>query len=291
MLSTKLLTDSGSDISQSAVEEYGIDVFKFPVIIGGKEYESGVDFTNQEFYEILMKEPKIPTHAQITMIQFSEKFEEVWQAGYENLIYVSINKNGSATYSNAVQAREEFYENHPEARDSFGIYVVDSKTYSIAYGYAVTEAAKKLRRGAGVTEVVAYLEDWFDSNEIYFAPYTLEFVKKSGRVSCAAAFVGELLGLRPIISFIDGEVSIQSKVRGDKAIIPALLKYAKERMIPKTPYIIIRGSLEEEAQKLAKEAEKLFGYPPEEICEAGPVIAINAGPKLAAIVIKGQKKH
>ncbi len=291
MLSTKLITDSGSDILPHVLEEYGIDVFKFPVIIAGKEYESGVDFTNQEFYEILMKEPKIPTHSQITMLQFTEKFEEVWQAGYENLIYVSINKNGSATYSNAVRAREEFYENHPELKGSFGIYVVDSKTYTIAYGYAVTEAAKKLRRGAGVSEVVAYLEDWFDSCEIYFAPYTLEFVKKSGRVSCAAAFVGELLGLRPIISFIDGEVTIQNKVRGDKAIIPALLKYAKERMIPKTPYLIVKGSLEEESQKLSKEAEKLFGYPPEGVYEAGPVIAINAGPKLAAIVIKGKKKH
>lgn len=291
MISTKLITDSGSDISPKVVEEYGVDVFKFPVIINGKEYESGVDFTNQEFYEILMKEPQIPTHAQITMMQFAEKFEEVWQAGYENLIYVSINKNGSATYQNAVRAKEEFYENHPELKDVFHIYVIDSKTYTVAYGYAVTEAAKKLKRGIGVSEVVAYLEDWFDSNEIYFAPYTLEFVKKSGRVSCAAAFVGELLGLRPIISFIDGEVAIQSKVRGDKAIIPALLKFAKERMIPKTPYFIVKGSLEEEAQKLAKEAEKQFGYPPEGIYEAGPVIAINAGPKLAAIVIKGKKKH
>lgn len=290
MVSIKLMTDSGADIPVETARELNIDVMVFPVMIGDKSYESGKDFTNQEFYEILQNEPKIPTHAQITPIQFEEKYEEISTQGYSDLIYVSINRLGSSTHDNAVMARNTFYENHPELKDSFHIHVIDSKIYSYAYGYAVIEAAKKAQRGLSAKEIVAYLKDWFDSVEIYFAPYSLEFVKKSGRVSCAAAFVGELLGLKPIISFIDGQVTIEEKVRGEKAIIPALIKKAKSRMTPQTPFMFIKGCLDEESHKFRKEAEKAFGYKSECEVEAGPVIVINAGPKIVAIVVKGPKK-
>lgn len=291
MISIKLMTDVAADILRETAEKYNIDVMSFPVTIGDQGYDSVDQFTNQEFYQILLTEPKIPTHAQITTVRFLDKFEEIYRQGFEHLIYVSINRLGSSTYDNAVMASKEFYEDHPEAKDKFHIHIIDSKTYSYGYGYSVVEAAKKIERGFSAAEVVAYLKDWADSVEVYFAPYSLEFVKKSGRVSCAAAFVGELLGLKPIIAFIDGQVSIIEKVRGEKAIIPALLKHAKKNMIPQTPYCIIKGMLEDEAVKMQKEAEKALGYPAAETMEAGPVIVINAGPKIVAIVIKGKNKH
>lgn len=291
MVSVKLVTDSAADIPKEMAEELNIDIMNFPITVGDKSYISGEDFTNQQFYQILLEEPKIPTHAQITQIQFIEKYEEICKQGYSDLIYVSINRLGSSTHDNAVMAKTQFYEEHPELKETFHIHVIDSKTYTIAYGYAVMEASKKARKGISAKEIVAYLEDWFDSVEIYFAPYTLEFVKKSGRVSCAAAFMGELLGLKPIITFVDGQVSIIEKVRGEKAIIPALLKHAKKNMTPRTPFLIVKGMLEDEAEKFKKEAEKMFGYKSEGMYEAGAAIAINAGPKLVAIAVKGKRKH
>ena len=287
----KLITDSGADIPLDLANELGIEILQFPVIVGDKECIAGVDFSNDEFYNILMNESKIPTHSQITSIQFVDKYKQYAEEGVEHIIYVSINSKGSATHNNAIMAKDMFFEENPEYAGKVEITVIDSKAYSIAYGYPVIESAKRLNAGASCKEVINYLNDWFNSVEIFFAPYSLEFVKKSGRVSCAAAFVGELLGFKPIITFVDGEVKIIEKVRGEKAIIPALIKNAKNRMIPQTPFIRIKGCLEEEGKNLEKEAIKAFGNNSQGLYSAGPVIAINAGPKVVGIVVKCSPKH
>ena len=101
------LTDSAADIPKSLREELGIRVMPFPIAMGERELRDGEDFTPQEFYQALAEEPKIPTHAQLTAYQFQQCYEETWKAGYTDLIYTSINSEGSATYQNAVQARGE----------------------------------------------------------------------------------------------------------------------------------------------------------------------------------------
>ena len=105
---------------------------------------------------------------------------------------------------------------------------IRDRTYTIAYGCGIVEAAKLAEEGKDAEMVLAFLENWFSSIEIYFSVYSLDFVKKSGRVSVAAAFVGELLGLRPIIRMLDGDPVIIDKVRGDKAILSRLLRAARE---------------------------------------------------------------
>lgn len=287
----KLMTDSACDIPKELEEKYDIRILSFPVTVGDKGYLERVDFTNEEFYEILQSAPKIPATSQITVYRFEEEFEQVYKEGFAELIYVSIYGGGSSTHDNAVMARTRFYEEHPEAKDSFRIHIVDGKTYTVAYGYPVVESAKKLARGASSDEIIAYLEDWFDSVEIYFAPFTLEFVKKSGRVPAAAAFVGELIGLRPIISIIDGKTKVIEKVRGDKAIIPALLKHAKEQMIPHTPYLTVMGTKKEECAELSVQMKKITGYEVVGQYEIGAAIAINAGPHVIGVIVKGQNRR
>ena len=287
----KIMTDSASDIPASQEEQYGIKILPFPITVGDDSYLERVDFTPEEFYDILITASKIPSTAQITMPQFCGEFTALQKEGYDEVIYVSINSGGSNTYNSAQMARDSLYQEHPDWKEGFRIHIVDSKTYCAAYGYAVVEAAKKAQKGMSSAEIIRYLEDWFDSVEIYFAPYTLEFVKKSGRVSCAAAFMGELIGLRPIISIIDGKTRVEEKVRGDKAIIPSLLKRAHDRAIPETPYLVVEGMLKEEAKEMTEAARKKFGYEASGSYPAGAAIAINAGPKIVAVIIKGQNRR
>lgn len=285
----KIMTDSACDIPADLEAQLNIKILCFPITVGDVGYIERVDFTNEEFYNILMTEPKIPVTSQITQMQFMQEYNDVLAEGYKELIYVPINGKGSNTLNSAIIARKAFYEKHSESE--LKIHIVDSRTYAIAYGYPVIEAAKKVQKGATSAEIIPYLEDWFDSVEIYFAPYTLQFVKKSGRVSCAAAFAGELIGLRPIISIIDGVTKIEEKVRGDKSIIPALLKYAKTSAVPQTPYLIISSMLVDEANALAEQAKKLFGYETTGIFPTGAAITINAGPKVIAIIVKGKRRN
>lgn len=287
----KIMTDSACDIPREQEEEYNIRILPFPITVGDDGYLERVDFTNEEFYDLLLSAPRIPVTSQITAPQFVEEFRAVAEEGFPELIFVSICGSGSNTYSSAVMARDQLYAERPELRESFRIHLVDSRSYCLGYGYPVMEAAKKAQRGISSAEILAFLEDWFDSVEIFLAPYTLEFAKKSGRIPCAAAFVGELIGLKPIISMVDGKTIILEKVRGERAVIPALLKRAAAAAVPHTPYCVIGAMLPDETQKLAEQARRQLGWESEGSFLAGAAITINAGPKMVALVVKGKNRR
>ena len=148
MAHIKFSTDSASDIPAALREEWNIQVLPFPIAMGDREYMDGFDFTPDEFFQMLLDSPQIPTHAQLNPYLFTECFEKAWKEGYTDLIHTSINSKGSATYGNAIQARDEFYEDHPDAQDTFHIHIIDSKNYTMGYGWAVVQGAKMAAAGA-----------------------------------------------------------------------------------------------------------------------------------------------
>ena len=151
----------------------------------------------------------------------------------------------------------------------------------------------RLRRkyGADCKEILAYLDDYFSRAETYFSVYNLDFAKKSGRISVAAAFVGDMLGLRPIMSIIDGEIKIIEKVRGDKAVVPKLAQIAqKRRRGEHTPFFAIRAGRDEVGEELEKILVKSFGKHAVCLAEAGASITINAGPNLAGCMVMGERR-
>ena len=286
MTTIKFVTDSAADIPRALREELDIQVLPFPIAMGAKELQDGYDFTPEQFYPMLLAAKQIPTHAQLNPFVFSQCFPETFQAGYSCLIYTAINAKGSATYQNAVQAREEFYEDYPEAKATFHIHILDSRTYTMGYGWAVLQGARMARDGAGEEEILAYLQDWIDHVRVLFAPLDLRFAKKSGRISAAAAFMGDALGLKPIMTFEEGDSKVLSKVRGEKNVIPALLELCQKTRAPGTPYLVIEGNNREQAARLEEESAKALGAPAEMTYPIGGVIAINAGPNLIGLVYR-----
>ena len=120
--------------------------------------------------------------------------------------------------------------------------------------------------------------------------FSLVFKKKRGRVSAAAAFAGELLGLRPIIHMVDDTTSTIAKVRGDSAVMPGLIVQTKKRMAEGTPYLI--GATDDgNAKMLAKMCKKEFGYAPAATFLLGAAVATNTGPNAVAIVYQGEKRR
>lgn len=284
MAAIKFLTDSAADIPAPLREELGIQVLPFPIAMGDREYRDGFDFTPQEFYAMLLSAPQIPTHAQLTPFQFEQCFAQAWQEGYTDLIHTCINAKASATYQNSLQARDSFYEDHPQAKESFRIHIIDSGNYTMSYGWPVVQGARMAAGGAGAEEIVAYIRDCMARVRVVFAPLDLRFAKKSGRVSAAAAFVGEALGLKPIMTFRDGESKILSKVRGEKNVVPALLELCKKERGEDSPYLLIRADNGEQADKLLDACRRELGQDPALEYFIGGVISINAGPNLIGLV-------
>jgi DegV family protein with EDD domain len=125
-------------------------------------------------------------------------------------------------YNAAQMAVAYFEEECPELAKSINIYVLDSGNYTMSYGYKVIQAAEMAQKGVQAGEIVAFLKDWFSSVETYFSVYNLDFAKKSGRINSTAAFVGDVLGLRPIIRMMDTSNDVIDKVRGTKTLFPRL---------------------------------------------------------------------
>ncbi|MDO5559060.1 MAG: DegV family protein [Oscillospiraceae bacterium] len=291
MSKIKLITDSASDIDHETAVKNDIHVIGFSVSLGQKSYIDGTDFTTDEFYRMLDSSNDFPKTAQITPMQFVDIYKDYYEKGYTHLIYVSISSTGSATINNAKHAIDMFFDDVPDARDKIKISVVDSLNYTACYGYPLITAASKIKKGQTAEEILAYLDDWFSSVEMYFVPYTLEYVKRSGRLSAAAAFVGELLGLKPVIKMVDGVSYVPEKIRGEKNIIPKIIEIAKKNMVPRTPYILLSGSLPDESAQLEKEITKALGYAPEYNQKIGPTISSHAGHKVVGIILKGSKRR
>ena len=281
-----VLADSSCDIPEEHLLNMDIEILSFTIQVDGVEYSEREELTPDKFYEILDNSENPPTTSQITAITFLDKFIECDKKGIEEVLYISINSTGSATNSCAQQARAMFLDEYPDSE--MRIAVVDSHTYSMAYGIFVLSAAKKLKNGAEMSDVVDYLLERFKTVEVILGVHSLKTIKKSGRISAAAAFAGELMGLRPIISIISGETKVVQKVRGDVKVLPALVAYAKENKGEQTPYIIAGTKGFEDKDGDVKEITKLctktFGYPPELAFKLGAAVTSNTGTDAVAII-------
>ncbi len=284
----KLITDSACDIPVEEEKRLGITILPVPITINTDGYYERESFTFDEFYDILEKSETLPLTSHIVSVTYQEQYEKAYEEGYEHVIVVSIYSGASSMNFAAHQGAEDFFQQYPDAVGKMTIDVLDSKSFTLGYGYPLMEAAKSIQNGAGYEEVLAYLKDTFEKVEVYFCPFTLQYVKKSGRVSCAAAFVGELLGLRPIISMTKGPSSVVGKVRGNNAVNPYLQKIVLERAAKQSPYVVLQAKNAAPALELSKMLEKSLGYPCVGIYKIGASIAINAGPDVVGVAFLGK---
>lgn len=285
-----IVTDSCCDLSKETIEELGITVLPFTLTMGGETFREIFDKSTQEVYDLMASSDEIPKHSQISPLTFEETYKKLYDEGYTDVISVSINSQGSGTYNNSIIGKDDFFENNPEANGKMKIFNIDSKSYTVLYGYPIMEAVKKIRKGASVEEIVAYFDDWFRVSAIYAVPYNLKYARKSGRISAAKAFAGELLGLKPIIEFADGETNTVDKIRGEKNIVPKLVECVEKRMTPQTPYIMLHGRDDTLAKEIEKELIKRTGRKAETYQPIGAVVSANIGPDIVAVLIRRKDK-
>lgn len=284
-----IIADSGCDISPEDEKRYGIDIIPFDVTLGGESFRERVDMTGEEFLRRIAESEEIPKTSQITEFRFEEKFKECVKEGIKDVIVLLINGAGSSTYQNAVNAAARMKEEGKTGETSFHIF--DSHTYSLGYGYPAVEAAKKLEAGQSVDRVLAYIEDWFDSCELYLMLFNLRHAKKSGRIKAAAAVMGELMNIKPIVQMIDDETKVVAKPRGEKKAVDALVEYLMTRAIPKTPFIVGRSLATELEDEFIKKYEQKSGTKLAMIHSVGSVVGANAGTSFIGVFVKGEKRR
>ncbi len=284
----RIITDSGCDISPAAEEQNKdlLVVMPFMITIDGKTYTDRKDLSPEQFYQILKENEEIPKHSQITAIQFEDKYRELYEQGVRTIIVDVINGAGSQTCSNAQLAANNIAEELADLK----LYVIDGRNYTLGYGYPVIEACKKLRAGQDVESVVAYLKDWASHIEAMIIGFDLRHMKKSGRISAAASFLGELMGLKPLITLFDEKTEVIKKARGEKAVIDAAVEAVASRMIPETPWCVITTTRPDCDKEFIDKLTKKIGYGPTLIEKCGVVVSCNAGPEFIGVLYRGQDR-
>jgi len=283
-----VLTDSTCDLPEEAAKQHNIDIVCFKIALDGEGYTERVDFTPEQFCEMLKKASGLPTTAQITQFEFFDKFEEYDRQGVEQTLYISINAGGSGTNAAAHAAAAQFHEEHPDSR--MEIFIVDSHAYSMAEGAGVIEAKQKLDAGETMESVVEYLNDKYAKMEILLTAYTLRVIRKSGRISAAAAIAGDLLGIHPIFTLNDGVSQVVKKVRGEKAVVSSMATTMASRMAQGTPYYI--GVSDHKYDEEYMEAcTKKVGYAPVGIFHLGCAVLSNTGAEAVGLVFEGAKRE
>lgn len=283
-----VLTDSTCDLPEEAAKQHNIDIVCFKIALDGEGYTERVDFTPEQFCEMLKKASGLPTTAQITQFEFFDKFEEYDRQGVEQTLYISINAGGSGTNAAAHAAAAQFHEEHPDSK--MEIFIVDSHAYSMAEGAGVIEAKQKLDAGETMESVVEYLNDKYAKMEILLTAYTLKVIRKSGRISAAAAIAGDLLGIHPIFTLNDGVSQVVKKVRGDKAVVSGMATAMASRMAQGTPYYI-GVSDHKYDEEYVEACTKKVGYAPVGIFHLGCAVLSNTGAEAVGLVFEGAKRE
>ena len=150
-----------------------------------------------------------------------------------------------------------------------------------------------MRNGGELATCVDEMMHKLDCMEVCLAAYSLKQMKKSGRVSAAAAVVGDLLGIRPIISLNDGVSKVEAKVRGDAAVPPAMVKWVASRVdnVRDMPYMVGYTSSNVKRDELVKLCKKTFGHAPMTTFQLGAAVSANTGPDAIAITFEGKPRR
>lgn len=280
----KIITDSAADVPQNEVQTYNIRVMGIPITVDGVSYRESVDFTSEEYYGILTAAKAIPTTAQITLMEFADVFREEIAAGNRQLICITITARGSGIYNAACLARKMVLEEQPEGEIT--IDVVDSASYTYVYGHAVVAAAKAAQEGKGREEVLEILHRELTTWQVYFGLTNLDFAKKSGRITSTAAFVGEVLGFRPLLTIHNGETDTIQKVRGDRKLVTAMVeKFQKRATNDGRGFYIVHARDRELAKELRKTLEKATGRKCLGEYLIGASVTTNAGPTVFGVIV------
>jgi len=280
MSETAIVVDSNCDLPEEAVARYDIKVLPIRVMLNGTDYGMTRDYIG--YYKALEDSKEFPTTSAITPFEYLKYFERFCRDGCSDLIYISMSSTGSSTYGNACIAKNWFEEGH-EGKVPMRIHIIDSLSYSLAYGYTAVRAARAREAGGNADEIIAAAKEWIDSLEICVTAFSLDHIRRSGRISYAVAKLGQAFNIRPVLKVVDGVFSPVAAVRGNSAAVAGVADYFEKNMAEGTEYVLLRGIAPEPAEELIKLTTRISCKAPSIYTFVGPTTAANTGPNMTGI--------
>lgn len=264
----KVVTDSASDIPPAIARDLGITVVPCNVHFGERTYRDGVDLTSEEFFAKLASSPVMPTTSQPSVGLFEETYRRLAEETNQ-IISINLPAKLSATLNSARLAAQSL----PEVE----IAIVDSTQVCMAQGWLAIIAAQAARRGMGLAEIVALVEDTIPRLRLIAFLDTLEYLRKGGRIGQASALLGTLLKVKPLIQVLDGEALPLENVRTRQKALRRLVEIVGD-LGPLEEVAVMHASAPATAQQLVEMLAPI--YPSDRILigQVGAILGTHAGP-------------
>jgi len=284
-----IMTDSDSDLPFALQQEMNIPVVHMPYTLDGQEYLDDLGQTmDYKIYYDKMRAGAHPTTSALNEFVYLEYFEPILAEG-NDLLFIAFSSQLSATINAIYSAREQLLEKYPERK----FIVVDTLSISGPQTLLIIKAHEMYKSGAAIEEVAAWLEENKLRAQAWFTVDDLVYLKRGGRVSAAAAAIGTLLDLKPILTeTTEGKLAAAEKVRGRRKAMNYIVDKAVENIVDpgESIALVLHADAPADAERLRDlAAAKLPGLTLR-IENVGPVIGAHAGPGALALCFMGKKR-
>ena len=256
MSKVAIVSDSNSGITQLQAEELGITILPMPFFVGDKTLYEDIDLTQKEFYQMLSENANISTSMPLV-----GNVTDTWDAllkEYDEIVHIPMSSGLSGSCETALMLAQDY-----EGK----VQVVNNQRISVTQRQSVLDAMALAEQGRSAVEIKEILErDKFESS-IYIMVDTLYYLKKGGRITPAAAALGTLLKLKPVLQIQGEKLDAYAKVRGKKQAKRAMLKAMKNDWETRFKEYVSNGEMclqaaytgnLEEAEEFKKEIQEVF---------------------------------
>lgn len=283
----RIVTDSASDVGEH-LREWGVPSVSLTLKFDGDDKVQLNDEIEPVAFYNRMREGGVAKTSAVNPEAFIQCFEPILASG-EDILYIGFSSGLSTTCNSGRIAADKLLPKYPERK----IVVIDSLSASAGFGMLVYLAVKKRDEGASLEENAKYIEALVPNMCHWFTVDDLVYLKRGGRISAATAFVGGVLGIKPVLH-VDNEGHLVSKfkVRGRRAAIKALADKLGELMTDKSqgPVFICHADCANDAALLSSMIKETYGLDTDITVFTGPVIGAHAGPGTLALFFIGNER-
>lgn len=208
-----VLTDSNSGITQEQAKELGVYVIPMPFFIDGQQYFEGINLTQEEFYEKLKNDADIST-SQPSVGELQDEWDKLLKE-YDEIVFIPMSSGLSGTCQTAAMLSDDY---------DGKVQVVNNQRISVTMRQSVLDAKLLVSKGYSAAQIKEVLEREKMQSSIYITLETLKYLKKGGRITPAAAAIGTVLNLKPVLQIQGEKLDAFSKTRGKNSAKKIMLK-------------------------------------------------------------------
>ena len=275
-----ILADSSCDFTPERAQKAGFSVVPLQVTFeDGSVYRDGIDLTSEEFFKKLAASKQLPKTSQPTIETWMDAMKQF--ADYDDIIVITVSGKVSGSLSGASMARRMLREEE-EFRPN--IHLIDSMTASGAVAGFALEAVRMVREGCRAQEILNRLLYLQNHLAVYFIFDSLEYLRKGGRIGKETALAGKVMGIKPLLTFFEGEPKNVDKVRGVQAGCKKLVEGFLQRTADLHHVMVISSCAPERVEMITRMLQTHISDIAITYVEIGAVIGTYVGPGGIALV-------